>query len=290
MASKRIALVGLDAELAMLLTDVLADEGYVADTISADSSESHHPGESRPDLIIFATSVSPERLDFLDRLRTTPETNAIPVIVLATLSSMWKQAQASGNVYAVLPAPFEIDQLMETVRHALAQEPFEARVQLQPTEPDLQVLEAASALLRAERDLMLDWVQQVRTVEPFASQPGISTREFLNSLPRILHALVLVLRQQTPVDVLTQDSEMQERIREHARTRREQGVAAAAVVREYQVLRQVISRRLRRDLPADYLPEVVDQLHYLLDEAIRITVTESLRLAEEGPAPGSDPR
>src|SRR5215212_1625541 len=136
MVSKRVSLVGLDAEVAMLLTALLGDEGYEADTISLDSFPEPLSEASRPDLIIFATTTSPDRLDALDRLRTTPATDAIPVIVLATLSSMWEQAQASGNVYAVLPVPFDIDQLMESVRGALAHEPFEARVQTQPSEPD----------------------------------------------------------------------------------------------------------------------------------------------------------
>ncbi len=119
----------------MLLTDVLADEQYVVDTVSADSFGSAPPDASRPDLIIFATSVSPEEVGFpgqtTDHSRNERDTRDCA----GDAFNQWDQAQASGNVYAVLPAPFEIDQLMETVRRALAQEPFEVRVQSQPTEP-----------------------------------------------------------------------------------------------------------------------------------------------------------
>ena len=48
------------------------------------------------------------------------------------------------------------------------------------------------------------------------------------------------------------------------------------MVREYQVLREVISKRLQREMTAADVLAVMDELNTLLDEAIRITVAAYL--------------
>jgi hypothetical protein len=80
---------------------------------------------------------------------------------------------------------------------------------------------------------------------------------------------------------------MQQRIREHAQTRVQQGLTADAVVREYQVLCNVISARLERDLPAQPLQAVAAHLNEVLDEAMRITAVEYAHLASHDQAPES---
>jgi CheY-like chemotaxis protein len=245
LTTQRIALSAFAPELSELLESVLAAEGYAPQPLDLGPLGTDTPAGLPPDLVVLAVG-DPASLGLLDRLRTSPATTAVPVIVLGTLPPVQEQAQASGNVYAVLSMPFHLDELLEAVEGALAQRPFEARIQDQPSEPDPTVLQSAEVLLRSQRELMLDWVQRIRAVEPFVTRNDIDIRGFLNSLPRIVNALVLVLRQQAPPEVLTRDLEMQGRIREHAHTRQRQGVAAEAVVREYQVLRETISRRLRR--------------------------------------------
>ncbi len=115
-------------------------------------------------------------------------------------------------------------------------------------------------------------------MEPFAGRPDIPTTGFLDTVPRILNALILVLRHQQPPDVLSRDPERQERICEHARTRQQQGIPAEGVMREYQVLRDVILLRLQRNTAAEDRQGVRGELNRLMDEAMRITVNEYVRL------------
>src|SRR5437899_3049068 len=79
----------------------------------------------------------------------------------------FRQAHASGNVYASISLPFDIEDLRDVVRNALSETPFEARVQTLPLGREPLFSEAADILATTQRELMLTWVQQIRLVEPF---------------------------------------------------------------------------------------------------------------------------
>jgi hypothetical protein len=111
------------------------------------------------------------------------------------------------------------------------------------------------------------------------SRPGrYSLGEFLDNLPRLLHALVVVLRRDAPPDVLARDSDVQARARAHVAVRLEAGLPVDAVVREYQVLRDVITTHLERHVPAAAVMKVVKDLNWLLDDVIRISVAEFVQI------------
>jgi hypothetical protein len=139
---------------------------------------------------------------------------------------------------------------------------------------------------RAERELMLRWTQQIRLVEPFRDLAGYSLREFLDNLPRLLHALVVVLRRDAPPDVLARDSDVQMRARSHAAVRLDAALPVDAVVREYQVLREVITRHLEQHLPAEAVVKVLQEVNWLLDDVIRTTVAEYVVLMMSQSATG----
>ena len=282
-----VVLVGIQRDIQDLLEMILQDAGYPTVSYPLDLATVASLAQAPPSVILAETGTSAACLEFLDALRSDPPTAAIPVIVLSSIEPMQVQAQAAGNVYAVLALPFDLDELERALAGAIAHTPFEARIAAQPRDADPIFTQAAELLLREQRSLMLDWVQQVRQVEPFRSRPDISTRAFLNSVPRILHALVLVLGHQVSPQVVERDDDLQQRFREHAQTRLQQGLAVDAVIREYQVLRNVITARLERELPAQPLQAVAAQLNLVLDEAMRVTAVEYARLASQGQTPES---
>jgi protein-S-isoprenylcysteine O-methyltransferase Ste14/CheY-like chemotaxis protein len=286
-SANAVALVGIQQDIQDLLELILQEAGYTTAAYPLDLTTIASLAQAQPSVILAETGISATCLEFLDALRSDPLTAAIPVIVLSSIEPMQVQAQAAGNVYAALAEPFDLDELERALAGAIAHTPFEARIAAQPREADPLFTQAAELLLREQRSLMLAWVQQVRQVEPFRSRPDISTRAFLDSVPRILHALVLVLGHQAPPQVFERDDDMQQRIREHAQIRVQQGLTADAVVREYQVLRNVITARLERDLPAQSLLAVAAHLNEVLDEAMRITAGEYAHLASQGQAPES---
>ena len=279
MDGQLICLVGMNPEIESIVEDVLEDAGYAVDRHLLEPDAAKLLAEAHPALIVVQVGLRPEPLSLVDELRLDERTRAIPIIVLGTLEPTQALAQAAGNVYNVLPMPFDLNELLAGVRGALAGTSFEARVEAEPITPEPAFEASADLLVAEERALMLDWVQQIRQVEPFSSRPDLTTREFLDGLPRILNALVLVLRHPTAADVLTRDSDIRARLRSHVAIRRRQGVPTDGVAREYQVLRDVISARLRRHVGAGSLQEVMDQVNTLLDQAVRVTITEYQRLA-----------
>jgi DNA-binding response OmpR family regulator len=280
-----IALVAFESALQAVLEMALEDEGYRVRSFPSPFSDGSldEVAQARPHLLVLELAPDPDSISVLDKLRISTSTDSIPVIVLGTLESLVAQAQASGNVYAALREPFDLDDLLRAARGAVARKPFEARVEQAPVDADPQFRQAADLLTRVERHMMLDWLHRIRETGPFASRSDITNVEFLDWLPRLVNALILVLRHETPRDVLGRDDDLRGRIREHALTRLRQHIAADDVVREYQLLRDVIAKRLRREMPAESVLPVMEELNYLIDEAIRISVGEHTRLAVAGP-------
>ena len=274
--TRRVALVRIDPTIEPILAEALRDEGLQVRTSGTATAD--QLVRDPPDLLVLGAGPHSDAVQLLDALREHPETVALAVIVLGTMPSVQQQAHASGNVYAALAMPFELDELLEAAKTALDRVPFEARVQELPVAREVALQRASELLLGSERELMLGWVQRVQTLEPFRNQPGIGLREFLNSMPRLLNALALALSRDNSAELLADDEDLQGRVREHAQLRMRQGVPGEAVVREYQVLRDAIHKHLARHLGAEDALTAVERLNWSLDEVIRRTVAEYLRL------------
>jgi DNA-binding response OmpR family regulator len=282
-ARPRVTLLGLSDEIGPILAEVLVDEGYQVDVV-------REPGSldaAAAGAVVVALGPGPASLAVLDELRTAASTAAVPVIALASSEGLREQAQTSGNVYATLPMPFEVDDLVGVVATALARTPFEARVQQVPLRSESGLARGADYITREQRRLMLDWSQRIRQVEPFQTRPEIPTREFLDSLPRVLHALTQILSRREPPEIVERDEDLLGRIRAHADTRRRQGLPAEATVREYQMLRQVIFERLQTVLGPEDLVAIVGEVSSLMDAAVRITVAEYTALQSGSPERGA---
>jgi CheY-like chemotaxis protein len=280
--SPRIGLLGVSEEIGPILAEILEDEGYLVDVLGG-------PMALDPDAIgavVVGLGPSLSSLGILDELRTDSATAAVPVIALASSEGLREQAHSSGNVYATLPMPFEVEDLIEAVRAALARTPVEARVQQAPLRSDSGLTRGAEYIGREERRLMLDWAQRIRQVEPFKSHPEISTREFLDSVPRVLHALVQILLRREPSELVEQDEDLLGRIRAHADTRRRQGLPAEATVLEYQLLGQVLGERLEGVLAPGEVVGVMREVTALMNAAVRITIAEYTALQSGAPERG----
>jgi hypothetical protein len=288
-----LALAGFDPAVRAGLAAALAEAGYRPRAVAL-APRRRPPGvaalaAARPALLLLAAGADPAVLALLDALRLHPATAALPVLVLGTSAPVREQALASGNVYTVLGLPVDLDELLDAVRRALAGVPFEARVRAAPAAgagAGGALARAADALVRGQRGLLLAWLQRVRGGPPHAARPELRPRDVLDHLARLVHAVAAGLRQGLPPGVLRADPDLRERARHHARLRRGQGLDAAAVGREYRVLREVLREHLRRELAAPDLPPALRVLERLLDEAAAVTLAEFER---PSPAPPTAP-
>lgn len=278
-----VVMVGFDNEVAAVLESMLEEEGYRARIIASGQDVVHGVVQADASVVLVALGRRGESLALIDRLRTSEATVSLPVIALTTLPSQHDEARASGNVSALLGMPFDMDDLLDALGGVLSRTPFEARVRSMPAETDHTRVRGAEILLHAERDIVLGWLQRIRSVEPYASRTDLTTREFLDTVPRILNGLILLLRHGPRPEILHSDEDARGRIRSHALFRRGQGLGAEAVVREYQLLREVIRERLQQEMPAEAVLGVLADIHAVLDQAVQITVAELEKFTNEAP-------
>lgn len=277
-SQRTVALVGTDCYVQELLAAVLLDDGYAVRSYPLGSAAESFLADP-PDALVLEMGRNHRGLDLLDTLRTADATSRMAVIALGTTSTIQAEAQASGNVHTALPMPFALEDLLAALGSALAGHPAEDAIRAQPLEPDAGFQRAADALNRAERALMLAWHQRMHGLPPFASRPDIRPSEFLDNVPRILDLVVLGLRHQESPAVLREVDEVRARVLEHARLRYRQEIPVDALLREYQELRIALRDHLRRHITPEELLAVLDKLVAFLDEIVRISAAEYVRLA-----------
>jgi CheY-like chemotaxis protein len=115
---KHLALVGMEPAFQLLLETILAHEGYRVRAVLATSPEDI--AGTLPDVILLGARSELDTLAWLDALRERTETAVIPVVVLGPSPELEPRAQASGNVVTVVPLPFDLDDLLDALKSALA--------------------------------------------------------------------------------------------------------------------------------------------------------------------------
>lgn len=212
----------------------------------------------------------------LDQLRTDPATRGTPVVAMSTLSHVLEQALTSYNVRQVLLKPFDVEVLEEKTRGAIEGSPFLALLKT-PTVPLKPIFgEVASALAAQSRNMMIRWVQRVSNAEPFKGR-RLGLAGTINQVPILLEAVLVALQSEDFRTTLDRDPVIQERVAEHVRLRRQQGVPLSGIVMEYQFLREEIRCEIAGALhgkaatPEDTL-EIVTRKDYALDTIIRLSI------------------
>jgi CheY-like chemotaxis protein len=277
---KPVVLVGPGGSVHELLGAIAEQRGLPLVTFPLSQQCLQTVVESDPALVLVDAGMEPRAVSLIDELRVTEQTSAVPVIVLGSLEGIRGQAQAAGNVAAVFAPPVQPSQLEQAVDAALAQAQLEARIVSRPASAGRHAAEAAAILLYAGRSMMLAWMRKLRQVDPLFGRLRVSSRLFLGEMPRIVNLLVLVLRHQAASELL-HDEELRARIGRHIRGRRDQLIPAEGLVREYQVLRDLVADHLQAEMPTQTLVPAIRELDSLIDEALRVTVAEYVRLAQD---------
>ncbi len=95
----------------------------------------------------------------------------------------------------------------------------------------------------------------------------------------MLNLVVLGMRHTAEPEALEELSETRERIQHHARERLAFNLPIDACAKEYHLLGEICRDTLFRDLPPQDVLAALSKLMGLLDECVRIAVSESHRLA-----------
>jgi CheY-like chemotaxis protein len=115
----RILVIEDNFDIATLLRSVLSSHDYHVD-LADDLSALHASREHLPDLIL--TDLLMPRMggdEAVRRLRASPETRDIPVVLMSASHDLVQRAAELG-VAGYLSKPFDLDDLLNVVRRALA--------------------------------------------------------------------------------------------------------------------------------------------------------------------------
>ncbi len=117
----RVLLVDDDLQIREFLEDALADEGFEVRTAATGRAALEALAEWRPGLILLDLRMPDMNgWEFRAQQRAQPEVASIPVIV-TTAGTSSQEDLASLAADAIVPKPFDLDELMATVRRCLGE-------------------------------------------------------------------------------------------------------------------------------------------------------------------------
>jgi DNA-binding NarL/FixJ family response regulator len=277
---KRVVVIEHNPDLRAIYEIVLVELGYEAILVEAKGQEDlvldlikHY----KPDVILMDIwGTDSEDLVVLDLLRADLSTAKIPVVAMSTDPAAIEQAVASFNVRQVLLKPVDLDDLDKKITACLADVPLISLTE--PTEAvSGQVFhDVAKSLAARSRALIFLWGQKTALRQPYAGR-SFSLDDLTNPVARILEVLVIALQTSEYGRISKLHPEIEHKIANHARLRRDQGIPLYEIVREYQHLRSGIWCEMwatARDLglaTGDVIA-VANVIDYVLDDILAITV------------------
>jgi CheY-like chemotaxis protein len=114
-SARSVLVVDDDPLLRLVVSAVLADEGYVVREARDGAQALAVLDHWRPDLIILDQMMpGMDGSAFRAEQRKRQDVADVPVIVVSAADRMLQQAEASG-VAATLPKPFDLDTLLDTI-------------------------------------------------------------------------------------------------------------------------------------------------------------------------------
>lgn len=117
---RRVLVVDDDLPLRGMLSAALRQHGFQV-LLAGDGGEAHRVVSiHRPDIILLDLMMPGENgWDFLQRLKETGHLGQIPIIVISAHLRVEPQAVLQMGVAAMLPKPFNLDDLMSLIEHLL---------------------------------------------------------------------------------------------------------------------------------------------------------------------------
>ncbi|GAA4335101.1 hypothetical protein GCM10023149_42860 [Mucilaginibacter gynuensis] len=118
---RRILAVDDNNDILEVLQFILEDSGYKVDTLS----DGHHLfdkiSENQPDLILLDIMLgNMDGRELCREVKSKFETNNIPVILISASHDLAGTLSQKGSPDAFISKPFDINVLLNTVRHHLA--------------------------------------------------------------------------------------------------------------------------------------------------------------------------
>jgi CheY-like chemotaxis protein len=246
-----VLIVEHDEDLARLLRDVLADEGYQAEWLLASPETLGVIQRRQPDgLIVDIVPNRDSEYDLLDALRADSIGRRIPILAITTTDTLANGALASYNVRETLVKPLDLEDFLAKVAQSLGQPPLMAEIPAGSKVFGVQA-RAEDILTEYSRDLLTRWMQRLHWESYWQGRRDLGFQGIMDSAPVIVEALTAALSYGNPTTFFERHPEAVTRVRQHTWARRNQDVPLSVLVREYSLLRDELWAMLGRQLPGE---------------------------------------
>ena len=114
-AARPVLVIEDDPSVAHLLRDVLEDEGHTVLWHMSGRDGLRAARTLRPQMVLLDLGLPDTHgLDVLRALKSDPKTEAIPVVIVSAVSNLARAGALEGAA-AVIPKPFDVDDLLAEV-------------------------------------------------------------------------------------------------------------------------------------------------------------------------------
>lgn len=228
-------------------------------------------------VVAHVRPTGPDGIELIDRLQVNLATRTIPVVVLSDSPTLAAAAKAAPNVPDVVELPGDLRKVVSAVSQAMKSPPPTAALPPARHPVSLYVTRVAEALTRQARQIALKALEELRGLEPYCSRFEELSPLLADNLGIMLGAAVVGLRRDLPPDRVFSARAVRHSIDEHVYLRTTQGLGAADVIHEYQLLRQQVSQFLQSlveqgVVSASEAFEVSRKLNRYFDELIRLVI------------------
>lgn len=280
-----VLVIEIDEALAELETLLLRGEGFQVTSAICDPATMRQVLDTNPDVIVLGLGPHTKTCGWqlLEDLRTNPNTQGIPLLVVSDTEQLLQQAKQNFDVRQEILKPYDIANFVKGVRSAVAGHPLLPHPAHPPTTGPIQI-EAAQVISERSGGIMAEWLQQVQQSDHLGSPPGVPLRVLMNNISVWLIDLVSVLRYGS--EEMAGRTDIREKLAGHIREARQHGINLPQIITQFEILRNLVWEALAQSRLANLTPDDVFRLaqtvHHALDEVI-------IQVAKQYERPASRP-
>ena len=239
-------LIETDPGLGELEEDILTDAGLRVVALPPNTDPVGFAAHLRPTVVVAHVGLAERHgLDLVDRFRTDPTTEAMPVVTVAMAEETAAAAKAASNVRAVVVAPYNISALGDAVAQAIGHPPPPAVLPQTPQPVPTPVAFAAKELSVHARAIVLQTVRALQRDEPYRWRFPALSLGLVDDLGTMVGAIAHgLLRGLTPAEVFAIPA-INASIDAHVRLRESQGLGVAAAIHEDRGLKVQVDQFLQ---------------------------------------------
>lgn len=278
-----IMIIELDQALAELEDVILTGEGFEVTATVCSSSSLQQVLASNPDVIVLDLGPHTKACGWqlLEDLRTNPNTQGIPLLVVSDTEQLLEQAKLNFDVRRELRKPYDISDFISGVRSAVSGTAYLPHPAPPPTTGSIFIA-AAQTISRRGGAIMAAWLRQVQQEKALGAPSNVPARVLMDNISVWIMELVSILRYgsgQTPGR-----SDIHAKLTDHIRDAQKYGANLVQTIRQFEILRNEVWQTLHQSDLGNLTTDDVFRLAHIVNTALDEVIVQVAELYNP-PAP-----